>query len=588
MDFYTVFTLAVVFGCIGLMIVTRIGPELILMGGVVILTSAGAISPTQALEGLANPGLVTVALMFVIVAGIRETGGIDFLVTHVLGQPKTNVGAQARLLTPALLVSGFLNNTPVVATFIPAVMAWAPRINISPSKLLIPLSYVAMLGGTMTLIGTSTNLTVNGLLIRETGEGMGMFDIAWVGAPTAIVGFLYLLLCSNRLLPDRQPVATSFSNPREYTVEMEVAPDGPLVGKTIQEAGLRHLQGLFLIAIERGGRLIPSVSSDQPLQANDQLVFAGVIESVVELHRIRGLNPAGTSTFSLNNGFPERRLIEVVISPRCEIIGQTIREGRFRARYGASVVAVARNGERIDEKIGLIRLQPADTLLLTAGASFLEHHRHSREFLLISEVANSEVPRYDKAWLSWTILGGVVLSASFGWLSMLNAAMLGVAGMLITGCLTPTAARNSLDAPVLLAIAAALALGEALQATGAAEVLAMSTMGLMLDQPLLLLAATYILTVLMTSVVTNNAAAVLMFPVVMAVATAGDLNYMPFLATIMMAASASFATPISYQTNLMVYGPGNYQFSDFLRLGLPLTLLTGIVAVVVTPWVWPL
>jgi di/tricarboxylate transporter len=587
MDPLTWLTLGVVFGCVALMMVSRVGPELILLGGVVVLASAGVLTPEQAVEGFANTGLITVALMFVIVAGIRETGGIDYLVSHVLGRPRGRLRAQARLMLPTLFMSAFLNNTPVVATFIPAVLTWARRIQVSPSRLLLPLSYAAILGGTCTLIGTSTNLAVNGLLLRETGRGMGLFEIAWVGVPIALLGFFYVLLAGERLLPARKAAASSFEDPCEYTVEMTVEPGGPLVGKTVEEAGLRHLQGLFLIEIERDGRLIPSVSSNERLQAADHLVFAGITESVVELHKIRGLLPAD-ATFSLENKYPERRLVEVAISPNSELIGKSIREGRFRSIFGASVVAVARDGRRVREKIGSIRMQPSDTLLLETQPSFVDRHRHSRDFLLISEVANSELPKYHKAWLSWTILGGVVAAAALDWLSMVNAAMIGAALMLLTGCVTASVARKSMDVQVLLAIAAAFGLGRALQETGAAEQLALQLMQLVAGNPLLLLALTYFLTWLLTEVITNNAAAVLMFPIVMAAAEALGLNYMPFVVAVMIAASASFATPIGYQTNLMVYGPGGYRFGDYVRFGLPLNLLTGVTAWLVIPLVWPL
>ncbi|WP_309544621.1 SLC13 family permease [Alkalilimnicola ehrlichii] len=472
MDFHGWLTLFIVFGSVVLMSVSRIGPELILLGAVVLLTTLGILTPEAAVAGFANTGLITVALMFVIVAGIRETGGINFLVTHVLGRPQGRVSAQTRLMLPTLFTSAFLNNTPVVATFIPAVVAWSKRIGVSVSRLLMPLSYAAILGGTCTLIGTSTNLAVNGLLIKETGgPGLGMFDIAWVGIPTAVVGIAYILILGGRLLPDRQGTATSFGDPREYTVEMTVDTNGPLMGKTVEEAGLRHLQGLFLIEIERHGHIIPSVGSSERLEAGDNLVFAGVTESVVELHKIRGLSPSGAPSFSLDDTVPERSLVEVAIAPNSDIVGKTIKEGRFRSVFGASVVAVARDGQRIEGKIGSIRLQPSDTLLLEASPSFLDQHRHSRDFLLISEVPNSELPRYEKAWLSWTILGLVVASATFGWLSMINAAMLGAALMILTGCVTPAVARKSLDTQVLLAIAAAFALGDALYRTGGPNIL---------------------------------------------------------------------------------------------------------------------
>jgi di/tricarboxylate transporter len=578
-------TLAVLVGGIGLIVWTRVGAELILFGALIVLLLTGVLTPAQALGGFSNPGVLTVGLMFVLVAGIRETGGVEFLVSKVLGRPRGMVRAQARLMLPTLLVSGFLNNTPVVATFIPAVLVWSRRLGLAPSRLLIPLSYASILGGTFSLIGTSTNLAVNGLWIDRVGQGLGMFDIGWVGVPAAIVGFTYMLLFGRRLLPDRKPPSAGFANPREYTVEMRVSEQGPLVGKTVEAAGLRHLQGLFLVEIDRGGAIVPSVSSSERLQAGDHLVFAGVTESVVELHRIAGLEPT-SQTFDLRN--PVRRLVEVAIAPRSDLVGKTIREGRFRSTFGASVIAVARHGERVRSKIGDIRLEPSDTLLIEADPSFLERHRHARDFLMMSELPDSHALRHERAWVSWTILAAVVVSAAFGWLDILQAAMAGSALMLLTGCCSVAAARRSIDASILLAIAAAFGLGTALEVTGVAAAVAGGLLTLAGSDLWLLLACTYLATTLLTEVVTNNATAVLMFPIVMAATEAAGANPMPFVITIMMGASASFATPIGYQTNLMVYGPGGYRFGDFLRFGAPLNLLCGVVTVLVAPLVWPL
>jgi len=581
-------SIGVVLACVGLLISTRTAPELVLFGGVIVLLTTGVLSPAEALGGFSNEGLMTVALMYVVAAGIRETGGMDLLVHYLLGRPKNVASAQARLMLPVILMSAFLNNTPVVATFMPAILVWAKNLQISPSKLLLPLSYAAILGGTCTLIGTSTNLVVNGLLIAETPtQGLGLFDIAWVGVPCAVVGLIYILLLGRRLLVDRIPAAAAFENPREYTIEMRVEEGGPLVGKTVEEAGLRHLQGLYLIEIEREGRIIAAVGSHERLMAEDRLVFAGVTESVVELQRIKGLRPSAEPEFSLQDSYPERCLVEVVVSPQCALLGRTISEGRFRAVYGASVIAAARHGRRILGKLGNIRLQPSDTLLLETRPSFVERHRNSRDFLLISSVADSTPLRYDRTWLSWTILGGVVLLATLGWMSMLNAAMLGAALMLLTGCCTVAAARRSIDPQVLLAIASAFALGKALEVTGAAETIAYGFMGLAGDHPWLVLICAYILTSTLTEIITNNAVAVLMFPIVMAAAEAMGVSYLPFVVAIMMGASASFATPIGYQTNLMVYGPGGYQFGDYLRIGIPLNMVVGIVTVLIIPWVWP-
>lgn len=578
-------TLAVLAAGIGLIVWTRIGAELILFGALILLLLTGAIDTEQALSGFANPGVLTVGLMFVIVAGIRETGGVEFLVSKVLGRPRTLPRAQTRLMLPTLFISAFLNNTPVVATFIPAVLVWSRRLNLTPSRLLIPLSYASILGGTCTLIGTSTNLAVNGLWIKRTGSGLSIFDVTWVGLPVAVAGFTYVLLFGRRLLPDRNPPSAGFANPREYTVEMRVSEQGPLVGRTIEAAGLRHLQGLFLVEIDRDGTIIPSVSSSEKLMAGDHLVFAGVTESVVELHKIAGLEPT-SQTFDLRN--PDRRLVEVAIAPKSDLVGKTIREGRFRSAFGAAVIAVARHGERVHGKIGDIRLEPSDTLLIEADPSFLERHRHARDFLMMSELPDSHALRHERAWVSWLILAGVVFSAAFGALDILQAAMVGAALMLLTGCCSVAAARRSIDTSVLLAIAAAFGLGAALESTGVANAIGGALLKLAGSDLWLLLICTYLATTLLTEVVTNNATAVLMFPIVMAAADAAGANPMPFVIAIMMGASASFATPIGYQTNLMVYGPGGYRFGDYLRFGAPLNLLCGVITVLVAPMVWPL
>jgi len=578
----------VVLGCLSLMLFTAAAPELILLGGVVALLIAGVLTPEQALSGFSNEGMITVALMYVVVAGIRETGGVDMLVQHVLGRPKSLRGALLRLIVPATSVSAFMNNTPLVAVFLPAVLTWAKRLQISPSKLLIPLSYAAVFGGTITLIGTSTNLIVNGLLLHSDRPGLGLFDIAWVGIPCSILGVLYIWFLAPRLLPERKPASAVFENPKEYTVEMSVEENGSLVGKTIEEAGLRHLQGLYLVEIERGDEVLAAVGPYERLQPGDQLVFAGVSDSVVELQRIKGLLPSADKSFTLEDSkHRERVLVEVVVSPQCALVGKTIKEGRFRMVYGGSVIAVARNGQRISGKIGEIRLEPADSLLLDVRPPFLERHRNSNDFLLISQVSEYLPVRHDRAGMAWLILAAVVLSASFEWLSMLKAAMLGAAAMLLTGCCSVPTARKSLDGQVLLAIAASFGLGKALEVSGAASGVAQGFLSIAGDNPLLVLVLFYVLTVVLTELLSNNSVAVLMFPLALAIADKLDVSFWPFIIAVMIAASMGFSTPIGYQTNLMVYGPGGYHFSDFVRFGVPLNILMGIVALSIIPWVWP-
>ncbi|GEK47280.1 SLC13 family permease [Bisbaumannia pacifica] len=580
--------LAVVGTVFPLMALSRIGPDIILLGAVILLLTLGVIEPDQALAGFSSSALFTVAFLYILVASIRETGGIDLIIRYVLGRPRSEVRAQGRLLLPVAAISGFLNNTPVVATYIPAVISWSRRLNIPANRLLMPLSFASILGGTISLMGTSTNLVVNGLLADRYPElALRLFDIAWLGVPVAIVGLAYLLLVGRHLLPARRGAAEAFENPREFTIEMAVDPTGPLVDKTVEEAGLRHLQELFLVEIEREGNVVSVVGPGEKLKGNDRLIFAGTSAGAVELQQIRGLMPSHQGQSSLQKDFKERRLVEAVVSNQCQFIGQRIRDGHFRTLYGAAVLAVCRNGERVAGNLGQIRLQPADVLLLEARPPFIERHRQSRDFLLISQVNGAARPIHEKAWLAWSILAGVVVLAASGVMSMLNAAMLGAALSVLSGCCSIGAARRGLDTQVLLTIAASFGLGAALETTGAAAFLAQAGLGLAAGNPWLLLVGAYLLVALLTELVTNNAAAVITFPIVMASAESLGVNPIPFVVVVMFAASASFLTPIGYQTNLMVHGPGGYRFGDFLRVGGLLNLLTALVVLTLTPLIWP-
>ncbi len=588
MGFDAWFTLAVVLGTIVLLTRSRVAPDLVFVAALTVLMVSGVLTPTEALAGLGNPGLATVGVLYVVVAGLVDTGGIHALGARLLGQPRSIAAAQLRLMLPVSGLSAFLNNTPVVAMLVPFVEDWAKRCRIPVSKLMIPLSYAAIFGGLCTIIGTSTNLIVNGMVIANTDlEGMGFFEIGMLGAPLALVGLVFVLLTTRWLLPDRSSPLRRPEQAREYTLEMLVAHDSPLVGKNLEEAGLRNLPDAFLAEIERGGTVLPAVSPRVRLQADDRLLFVGVVESLVELVRLRGLVPAPDQLFKLDAPRAERRFFEVVLSPSCPMVGKTIREGEFRTRYDAVVIAVARNGERIRGKLGDIRLRLGDTLLLESRPSFITRQRNSQDFLLVSEVRDATVPRHDRAWVAVVILVGMVAAATFEILSMLEAALIAGGLMLITRCTDTASVRARIDWSVLTVIGASLGLGQALAVTGAASGIAAWWIGLAGENPWLALVAVYVITSMFTEVITNNAAAVLVFPIAQATAETLGVSLWPFVAVIMMAASASFATPIGYQTNLMVYGPGGYRFTDYVRIGLPLNILLGVIAVALAPLIWP-
>ena len=582
------FSVAVVALVVGLLAATRLAADIVLVAGVTILLLSGVLTPPEALAGLANEGMATVAVLYVVAAALRETGAIGWMVQGVLGRPRNLSGAQLRLMAPVVGLSAFLNNTPVVAMFLPAVVDWARQNRLPVSKLLIPLSYAAILGGTLTLIGTSTNLVVSGLMSAHPSlPGLAMFDITWVGLPSVVVGVTYLVFFGRWLLPDRKPVMSDLDDARQYTVEMMVQPGSPLAGKTIEEAGLRHLPGMFLVEIERDGAILPAIGPHQRLRDNDRLVFAGIVDSVVDLQRIRGLVPASDQVFKLAVPRPERCLTEAVVSDSCPLVGKSIREGRFRNVYNAAVIAVARNGERIQRKIGDIVLRPGDTLLLEAEPGFVDRQHNSRDFFLVSRLPDSRPLREDRAFIAVAILIGMVTVATLEWMPMLQAAMLAAGLLLLTRCITGNAARGAVDWEVLIAIAASFGLGHALEKTGAAQFIAASMIQLAQGDPWVTLAVVYLVTMLFTELITNNAAAVLVFPIALATSGSLGVSFMPFAIAIMMAASASFSTPIGYQTNLMVYGPGGYRFTDYFRVGIPLNLLLALVTISLAPLIWP-
>ncbi len=581
MDWQGWFSLGLAATALILMSVGRFGPHLVMMGVLVVLSASGIIDASQTLAGFSNSGLITVVALFVVAAGIHHSGGVDLVVKHLLRSPGTIRSAQARIALPVSLLSGFLNNTPVVATMIPAIHAWSRKIGIAPSKLMIPLSYSAILGGTLTLIGTSTNLIVNGLYKELTGdEGFSIFSITAVGLPVAVIGLAAMLLVLPRFLPDRKD-QQKFGSMREFTLEVAVAFDGPLVGKSVGEAGLRELERLYLVEIERDGSVVTAVPSEERLRGGDRLVFAGDTQAISDLLRINGIVPSvHDDEPSLAKDRAERRLVEAALSPQSDVLGMTIRDARFRDRYGAVVLAVARGGERVSGNLGNIRLKPGDVLLLEARPAFVSRQRYNKDFLLINDL-ETETPRHDRAWLSWVILVVLVGAAACGVLSMLNASLIGAALMMISGCCSVTQAQKSVDVPVILTIAASFALGAALEETGAAAWLAQNILQLSSGHPLLTMILIYIAVSVLTEVITNNAAAVLIIPVVLSMTSSLGVAPEPFVIAVMMAASASFATPLGYQTNMMVFGPGGYRFTDFVKVGLPMNLFIGLVTVAV-------
>ena len=578
----------IVIGTLVAIAVTTAPAELILVGAMVLLMAFNVIAPEQAVQGFANTGVLTIAVLYVIVAGLRETGAIYWFSHRAFRRPRSLLAAQARLMAVSGVVSTLVNNTPVVAMFIPVAQEWSTRYGFSLSKLLLPMNCMAILAGLCTLIGTSTNLIVNALLEDHLGSsGLGLFDVAAVGLPLAIAGFLYVLFIGRRLLPDRKGAVEQLENAREYAFEARVTPSGGLVGKTIAEVGLRSMKNAYVLEIARGDNLLTVVGPSEVLQAEDRLVCVGVVDAVMDMRRIPGLAIAEEQAFKLNLKHSQRTLVELVLSNSSPLVGSTARETRFRSQYNAAIISISRDGYRLPGKLGDIHLRPGDTLLVEADRDFAQRHRYNRDFLLVSQLRHSTPPNFRRAPIAVGVLALMIALTVTGLVSLLEAAFIAAGLMIMLGCVAPNVARNSIEYGIVVSIAASFSLGVALTESGAAEQLARGIFTVAGTDPLLALVALYGVTVVLTELVTNTASAVVVFPIAVSLSEQCDASLYPFVVTIMVAASAGFMTPIGYQTNLMIYGPGGYRFWDFVRFGAPLSLITGIVALWIIPRAWP-
>lgn len=562
--------------------------DIALVGVMTTLLLLEILTPTEAFKGFSNPALIVIACFYIVSAAVKETGAIKWWVMKSLGTSQQVSLLMPRIILPTAMISAVISNTPVVAIFIPQLQQWARRHNLSPSKIMMPLSFAAILGGTLSLIGTSTNIILLGLLEDADIEvPFKLFSPALIGIPLIIICTVYFILLGSRWLPNRKDVSDVAQNARSYAVSMRVSDNSSVAGKSIAEAGLRDLRYSYLSEIQSHGRIIPAVSPSEIVQERDILVFMGPPEAVSELREIPGLEPAEADVYKLRKTYGSRSLIEAVVAATSNLVGKTVKQSNFRTTYGGAILAISRNGEEVNGKVGSITLMQGDTLLIESSPDFMKRHNYGRDFLLLANLDGTTLPDTAKAKTTLALLAVFVLVV-FQDLLPISSASLGLTcALVLTKCISLDNAQKSVDLRLLAAIGSSLALGLAIQKTGLANAAADGIISLADGDVYLNLILLYLATIILTESITNNAAIVIAFPIAQELSLALDASLLPFLMAIMFGASMSFLTPFGYQTNLMVQGPGRYKPADYLKVGIPLSILCSIVVIALIPLIWP-
>jgi di/tricarboxylate transporter len=570
---------------------TEIVPsDLVALGALVVVALAGWITPQQALNSFANEAPITVAAMFILSAGLQRCGAIEDVGRLMRNFSKvTEVKLFLILMIGVAACSAFINNTPVVVALLPLVLGVARHYEISASKLLIPLSYAAILGGTCSLIGTSTNLVVSSLAHSRYHITIGMFDITGLGLIVAATGIIYMVLIGRHLLPNRESLAAlvNATSSREYTAEMVVTPTSRLIGLKLATTDISKISSIRVREVLRENELVADTVGEVVLQAGDRLTMDGPRQSMLELETISGLAPAEAGSLErLHDGHTV--VVEAVVTNNSHFAGRLLKDSRLREDYDTQVLAVHRHGENITRDVAEVALRFGDTLLLRISEEGLSRLRDNPDLLLLSDTVVAAARR-EKRPIVIAIMVAVVVLASLDIYPISILALAGVVAMVATRCLRMSEVYDAIDWRIVSMIVGMIALGTAMENTGAAVWLVERSLTIFQGtNPIWVLATVYFIAMLLTELISNNAVALLLTPIAVQTAESLDLQPMPFLIAIMFAASASFSTPIGYQTNTFVYGPGGYKFSDFLRVGIPLNLLLFVVVTQVIPLFWPL
>jgi di/tricarboxylate transporter len=585
-DLHAWITIVTVFVMFSTLLLTKLRTDLVFLCAIAILFVTGVLDAKEAFSGFSSTSVVVVGVLFIVVTGLTYTGVLQWIVKHLLGQPDSYSKAVVRLMLPVAALSSFLSNTTVVSLFVRIVKMWSHKLGVSPSKLLIPLSYASGMGGVCTLIGTPPNLIISGLYADNTGQSMNIFATAVPGLFCLFVGVLSVI-AMRRMLPVRKAPESAFESTSEYTVELQVPSDNPYIGQTLGEAGLYTVKGGSLLEVYHFDEVPSPVTENEYILGGDHLVYAGQIDEILELVETHGLVSANHHVFSLNEIDHNRQLRTAYVTFGSPLIGTTISKSDFERKNNMTLVAVARRGMRISDPPRQVVLRAGDTLLLDCPP-----HMNMDTDRLVSQLHffdNEQLPNIGPKTLisSFIMLAMVVLSA-LGVMPLLHCAFLAAGAMLIFRCCTPEQAMKSINGEILMVFAGSVVLGLALQKTGVAERLAFGILDICGTNPIVVMASICLVGTFITEFISNTAAGAMFFPIMYQAAEHLGYEPYPFLIALMISVSSSFATPIGSPTHMLVYGPGGYRFSDFMRIGLPMNFIILAANIFIVNIVYPL
>ncbi len=581
-------TIVTVLSMFTVLLFTKLRSDLVFLGAMGILFVTGVLDAKEAFSGFSSTSVVVIGVLFVVVAGLTHTGVLQWIVKHLLGQPNSYSKAVVRLMLPVAALSSFLSNTTVVALFVGIVKMWSKKLNISPSKLLIPLSYASGMGGVCTLIGTPPNLIISGLYADSTGTAMNVLATTIPGLFCLFIGVLSII-AMRKLLPDRKAPESAFESTSNYTVELLVPSDNPHVGETMEEAGLTNIHGGTLIEIMHydDREIVSPVPEDEYLMGGDRLVFAGHIDEILDLKKSHGFVNADHHIFTVDEMDKNRQLRTAYVKFNSSLINSSIGDSTFEKDNNMILVAVARRGERINESPRKVVLQAGDTLLFECPPRVNIHTERLSSQLQFFD--SEQVPNIGrKTLVSTTIMIAMVVLSALGVMPLLQCAFLAAGAMLIFRCCNVDQAMKAINWEILMVFAGSVVLGVAIQKTGIAERLAFGILDVCGTNPIVVMAAICLVGTFITELISNTAAGAMFFPIMYEAAEKLGYEPFPFLIALMVSVSSSFATPIGSPTHMLVYGPGGYRFSDFMRIGLLMNLIILAANILIVNIVYPL